>query len=52
MPKPLEEALKRRAAQHGFERGTPEYKAYVDGTKALILEHARKQEDASGKQPE
>ena len=52
MPKPLEEALKRRAAQHGFERGSKEYKAYVYGTQALIAKHAKPEEDASGKQPE
>lgn len=41
MPKKLEEALKRRAAQQGFKKGTDRYDRYVYGTLSKV-EKAKK----------
>lgn len=45
MPKRIEEALKRRANQLGYEKGTERYKRYVYGTLEKI-EQMKKGKDA------
>lgn len=54
MPKHLEEALKRRAAQHGFERGSDRYNRYVYGTLEMIEKNRKPKpkEEHDGEQPE
>lgn len=44
MPKKLEEALKRRAAQLGYEPGSERYKRYVYGALAKQTEKPKTEE--------